>query len=61
VVFGKPFELPKGRRLNTELVQQCTDRIMKEIAVLLPEEYRGVYAELAASQPEEQPEGIGLT
>jgi 1-acyl-sn-glycerol-3-phosphate acyltransferase len=61
VVFGEPFELPKGRRLNTELVQQCTDRIMKEIAVLLPEEYRGVYAELAASQPQEQPEGIGLT
>jgi 1-acyl-sn-glycerol-3-phosphate acyltransferase len=61
VVFGKPFELPKGRRLNSEFVQQCTERIMKEIAVLLPEEYRGVYAELAASQPEEQPEGIGLT
>jgi len=61
VVFGRPFELPKGRRLNAELVEQCTDRIMKEIATLLPEEYRGVYAELAASQPEEQPEGIGLT
>ena len=61
VVFGKPFELPKDRRLSTELVEQCTERIMKEIAALLPEEYRGVYAELAVSQPEEQPEGIGLT
>jgi 1-acyl-sn-glycerol-3-phosphate acyltransferase len=61
VVFGRPFELPKGRRLNAELVEQCTGRIMKEIAMLLPEEYRGVYAELAASQPEEQPEGVGLT
>jgi len=49
VVFGKPFELPKGRRLNAELVEQCTERIMKEIAVLLPEEYRGVYAELVAN------------
>jgi hypothetical protein len=29
--------------------------------VLLPEEYRGVYAELVASQPKEQPESIGLT
>jgi len=61
VVFGKPFELPKGRRLNAELVEQCTERIMKEIALLLPEEYRGVYAELVASQSKGQPEGIGLT
>jgi len=61
LVFGKPFELPKGRRLNAELVEQCTERIMKEIALLLPEEYRGVYAELVASQSKGQTEGIGLT
>ncbi len=61
VVFGKPFEFRKGRRLNAELVEQCTERIMKEIAVLLPEEYRGVYAELVASQSKEQAESIGLT
>jgi hypothetical protein len=34
---------------------------MKEIAALLPEEYRGAYAELVASQSKEQTEGIGLT
>ena len=61
VVFGKPFELPKDRRLSTEQVEQCTERIMKEIAALLPEEYRGFYAGLAVSQAKEQPEGIGLT
>jgi 1-acyl-sn-glycerol-3-phosphate acyltransferase len=61
VVFGKPFELPKGRRLNAELVEECTERIMKEIAVLLPEEYRGVYAELVAGQSKGHLEGIGLT
>ena len=61
VVFGKPFELPKGRRLDSELVEQCTERIMKEIAVLLPEEYRGVYAQPVASQSKEQTEGIGLS
>jgi 1-acyl-sn-glycerol-3-phosphate acyltransferase len=61
VAFGKPFELPKGRRLNTELVEECTERIMKEIALLLPEEYRGVYAEMIAGQSKEQAEGIGLT
>lgn len=61
VVFGKPFELPKGRRLNAGVVEECTERIMKEIAALLPEEYRGAYAELVASQSKEQAEGIGLT
>jgi 1-acyl-sn-glycerol-3-phosphate acyltransferase len=61
VVFGKPFELPKGRRLSAELVEECAERIMKEIAVLLPEEYRGVYAGLVASQSKGHPEGIGLT
>ena len=60
VAFGKPFELPKGRRINAELVEQCTERIMTEIAVLLPEGYRGVYAGLVASQSKEQAEGIGL-
>jgi 1-acyl-sn-glycerol-3-phosphate acyltransferase len=61
VVFGKPFELPKGRRLSAELVEECAERIMKEIAVLLPEEYRGVYAGLVAGQSKGHPEGIGLT
>lgn len=49
VVFGQPFRLPEGHRVTTELVQECTERIMREIAVLLPEEYRGVYAEAAAA------------
>ncbi len=60
VAFGKPFELSKGR-LNTELVEEGTERIMKEIALLLPEEYRGAYAERIAGQSKEQAEGIGLT
>jgi 1-acyl-sn-glycerol-3-phosphate acyltransferase len=51
VVFGKPFRLPEGRRLKAELVEECTERIMREIAVLLPEEYRGVYAQAAAADP----------
>jgi 1-acyl-sn-glycerol-3-phosphate acyltransferase len=43
---GKPFTLPalpvKDRE---EALQRYTDEIMCQIAVLLPEEYRGVYAE----------------
>ncbi|MGQ9572156.1 MAG: lysophospholipid acyltransferase family protein [Dehalococcoidia bacterium] len=50
VSFGKPLELPKGQRIKTELVEECTERIMKEIAALLPEEYRGVYAQAVARQ-----------
>lgn len=61
VVFGKPFQLPKGRRLDSEFVERCTERIMKEIAALLPEDYRGVYAGSVASQSKEQSEGISVT
>lgn len=44
--FGEPFRLPpleRGRRV--EQLQAGIDEIMCRIAVLLPEEYRGVYAE----------------
>lgn len=45
VTFGKPFYLPPrrpGEKLN---LTAAADRIMLEIAALLPPEYRGVYAE----------------
>ena len=44
VAFGQPFTLPRGQRLTTELAEEGTERIMKEIAALLPEAYRGTYA-----------------
>jgi 1-acyl-sn-glycerol-3-phosphate acyltransferase len=43
---GKPFTLPPIPRENRdEALQTYTDEIMCQIAVLLPERYRGVYAE----------------
>lgn len=48
VVFGEPFYLPKTGRINRELVAEGTERIMREIAALLPPEYRGVYAGASA-------------
>jgi 1-acyl-sn-glycerol-3-phosphate acyltransferase len=44
--FGKPFALerPAGR-ISREDVAAGTDRIMREIAALLPEKYRGIYKE----------------
>lgn len=43
---GDPFviELPKGRR-REQAMREATDEIMCRIAVMLPEKYRGVYAE----------------
>jgi 1-acyl-sn-glycerol-3-phosphate acyltransferase len=46
VRFGEPFSLPPIDRKNREAsLQKNTDEIMCRIAALLPDEYRGVYAE----------------
>jgi len=45
VRFGRPFKLDGSTRPNREEVSAGTDRIMREIAALLPEKYRGAYAE----------------
>jgi 1-acyl-sn-glycerol-3-phosphate acyltransferase len=49
--FGRPFVLPRdgaGQRLSAEA---ATERIMAELAGLLPPEYRGEYAGAAAASP----------
>jgi len=44
--FGKPFTLPPlDRKDRTGSLQRNTDEIMCQIAVMLPPEYRGVYAD----------------
>lgn len=46
VTGGKPFTLPPLAQENRDaLLKQYTDEIMCRIAALLPEHYRGVYAE----------------
>jgi cytidylate kinase len=50
IVYGEPFYLPRtvdGKKLSAA---EATDVIMLEIARLLPESYRGVYAEKLANQ-----------
>jgi hypothetical protein len=44
VAVGKPFRLPENGRVGTEKLDEYTDLIMRSIADLLPEGYRGVYA-----------------
>lgn len=43
---GKPFTLdPGGERVNSAVRQEMVDEMMIELAKLLPEEYRGFYAD----------------
>ena len=44
VVVGKPFRLPESGRVRGQKLHEYADLIMRRIAELLPEEYRGVYA-----------------
>jgi 1-acyl-sn-glycerol-3-phosphate acyltransferase len=44
IVVGKPFRLPESGRVRGQKLHEYTDLIMRHIAELLPEEYRGVYA-----------------
>lgn len=44
--IGEPFTLPRLQRKNRdEMLQQGTDEMMCRIATMLPEKYRGVYAD----------------
>jgi len=46
VRVGKPFYLDAhGEKVNGEIRQAMADEIMSQIAVLMPEEYRGQYAD----------------
>lgn len=47
--IGKPFTLPRPKRITRADVEKGTTRIMVAIARLLPERYRGVYTEAAKS------------
>jgi 1-acyl-sn-glycerol-3-phosphate acyltransferase len=45
IVLGELFRLPEDGRVRGPKLREYTDLIMREIAALLPEEYRGVYAD----------------
>jgi len=44
VRFGEPFLLLRPERLTKEAVEEGTETIMRRIAEMLPERYRGIYA-----------------
>lgn len=48
LVVGKPFRLDAGgRRVKGDMRQEMADEIMYQLAELLPEQYRGEYADLS--------------
>lgn len=50
IAVGKPFYLdPGGGKVTKEMRQEMADEIMYQIAALMPESYRGYYADLAAA------------
>ncbi len=46
--FGKPFYPPKVDRITTQAAKDATDDIMRHVAELLPESYRGEYRDAVA-------------
>ncbi len=52
VRYGKPFYLTQGgKRRSRDDMERGVDEIMRQIAALLPPEYRGVYADEALPAP----------
>jgi 1-acyl-sn-glycerol-3-phosphate acyltransferase len=45
IVLGEFFRLPEEGHVRGPKLREYTDLIMREIAALLPEEYRGIYGE----------------
>ncbi len=48
--FGKPLYPPKVERITTQAARIATDDIMRHVAELLPDDYRGVYRGAVATQ-----------
>ena len=52
ITFGKAFYPPKAERITTLAAKTATDEIMRHVAALLPEAYRGAYREAVALHAE---------
>jgi 1-acyl-sn-glycerol-3-phosphate acyltransferase len=53
LTIGQPFRLPQPERINARSAAEGAEIIMRRIAELLPESYRGYYGDTAASTPPE--------
>jgi len=49
---GEPFKIDtRGIKVTGEIRQQIVDEMMVQIAIMMPEEYRGEYAEMCKTPP----------
>jgi 1-acyl-sn-glycerol-3-phosphate acyltransferase len=53
--FGKPYHLPRTTRITKEDVVRGTEEIMRHIADLLPQEYRGSYIAKPSTEAAQRP------
>lgn len=52
ISYGEPILLkPKGAKVSREDIADATDEVMKRIATMLPERYRGIYGDVASPPP----------
>jgi 1-acyl-sn-glycerol-3-phosphate acyltransferase len=52
ISYGEPILLkPKGSKVTREDIAEATDEVMKRIADMLPERYRGEYGNVRATPP----------
>ena len=52
IAVGRPFRLaPGGVRVDRQMRQDILDEIMVQMAMLLPQEYRGVYSNRETTKP----------
>jgi 1-acyl-sn-glycerol-3-phosphate acyltransferase len=45
-IIGEPFMLSSETKITKDVYQEMTDQIMTRMAAMLPERYRGVYADM---------------
>ena len=51
ITYGEPMLLqPKGNKINKEDIKDATEAVMRRIAEMLPESYRGVYGTEASAE-----------
>jgi 1-acyl-sn-glycerol-3-phosphate acyltransferase len=60
LVYGKPFHLPPDLTRRSGDLKRGIDFIMRQIAALLPPEYRGVYAEPSPQPVAAAPDAAAL-
>jgi 1-acyl-sn-glycerol-3-phosphate acyltransferase len=59
ICYGEPVVFkPKGSKITREDIEATTEEVMRRIAAMLPDRYRGVYAEAVEVAEQDQMEQV---